>query len=107
MAIDAGLGVAVVIAVWRLATSEIKILEIATLSIFAALTAGLLLIPDVVAARAMAMALAFCGLGLFAIGSVLLRRPWTAEFSRADYASEARASWGRIESPGIPKGSEA
>jgi all-trans-retinol 13,14-reductase len=87
IAIYGGLMVSLLIGAWRLMASEIKILEIATLSIFAALSAGLLLFPDTV--EAYAMALAFFGLGVFASCSVMLRRPWTAEFSRADYASAA------------------
>ena len=35
------------------------------------------------------MALAFFGLGVFASASVIWRRPWTAEFSRADYSGAA------------------
>ncbi len=87
IAIYGGLIVSLLIGGWRLATGEIKLLEIATLSIFAALSIALLLFPQTV--EAYAMALAFFGLGVFASASVIWRRPWTAEFSRADYSGAA------------------
>ena len=87
IAIYGGLIVSLLIGGWGVTTGEIKLFEIATLSIFAVLSAGLLLFPDTVGAHA--TALAFFGLGVFASGSVIGRRPWTAEFSRADYSSAA------------------
>jgi phytoene dehydrogenase-like protein len=87
MAISAGAIASLMICAWRLYSGEIKILEIATLSIFGVLAVGFLLLPDVVGAQV--MALAFAGLGVFATATVVLRRPWTAEFSRAAYSSEA------------------
>jgi len=57
------------------------------LAIFGLLTLGVLLFPDAVAESALTLAL--IGLGAFAAASVLVRRPWTAEFSRAEYANEA------------------
>lgn len=61
-------------------------LEGAVLLIFAAIAFGIFLWPGV---AAQTLPLAFAGLGVFALGTVLLRRPWTAEFSRAAYASKA------------------
>src|SRR5271166_3411173 len=81
-AIGAGSVASLAICAWRHFMSEIGILETATLSIFGLLAAGLALFPDVVAAQA--PALAFAGLGVFAIATVVRRQPWTAEFSRAD-----------------------
>jgi phytoene dehydrogenase-like protein len=86
-AIGAGSIASLAVCAWRHFTSEIGILETATLSIFGLLAAGLLSFPDVVAAQA--PALAFAGLGVFAIATVVRRQPWTAEFSRADYPAEA------------------
>ncbi|MBC9883507.1 NAD(P)/FAD-dependent oxidoreductase [Bradyrhizobium sp. INPA01-394B] len=85
-AIGAGSIASLAVCAWRHFTSEIGILETATLSIFGMLAAGLLLFPDVVAAQA--PTLAFGGLGVFAIATVARRQPWTAEFSRADYRAE-------------------
>jgi all-trans-retinol 13,14-reductase len=82
-AIGAGFAVALVVCAWRLYAHDIKTLEIAALAIFGALACGILVAHDVVAANA--VPLAFAGLGVFSIATVLLRKPWTAEFSRAAY----------------------
>jgi phytoene dehydrogenase-like protein len=82
-AIGAGFVVALIVCAWRLYVRDIKSLEIAALAIFGALAAGLLMAPDVVVGNA--VPLAFAGLGLFSIATVLVRKPWTAEFSRAAY----------------------
>jgi phytoene dehydrogenase-like protein len=82
-AIGAGFVVALIVCAWRLYARDIKMLEIAALAIFSALAAGLLVARDVVVANA--VPLAFIGLGVFSIATVLLRKPWTAEFSRAAY----------------------
>ncbi len=86
-AIGAGSIASLALCAWRHFSSEIRILETATLSIFGLLAAGLLLFPAVVAAQA--SALAFTGLGVFAIATVVLQQPWTMEFSRADFPAEA------------------
>jgi phytoene dehydrogenase-like protein len=82
-AIGAGFIVALIVCAWRLHARDIKSLEIAALAIFGALAAGLLVAPHFVVGNA--VPLAFAGLGLFSIATVLLRRPWTAEFSRTAY----------------------
>jgi all-trans-retinol 13,14-reductase len=82
-AIGAGFIVALIVCAWRLYVHDIKTLEIAALAIFGALAFGILIAHDVVAANA--VPLAFIGLGVFSIATVLLRKPWTAEFSRATY----------------------
>ena len=82
-AIGAGFVVALIVCAWRLYARDIKMLEIAALAIFGALAAGMFLARDVVVANA--VPLAFVGLGVFSIATVLSGRPWTAEFSRAAY----------------------
>src|SRR5512138_3136856 len=87
VAVRAGFLASVVIATWRAYRSEARMLEYAILLIFAALAFGVFLWPHSVAAQA--LPLVFAGLGVFALGTVLLRRPWTLEFSRAAHAGEA------------------
>jgi phytoene dehydrogenase-like protein len=82
--------VAVLICVWRLYRRDVRLLERATVVIFTALAVGQLLIAEPVGKYALAFA--FAGLGLFALTTVLLRAPWTAEFSRADHPGEAQSS---------------
>jgi phytoene dehydrogenase-like protein len=82
-AIGAGFAVALIVCAWRLYVHDIKTLEVAALAIFGALACGILVAHDVVAANA--VPLAFAWLGVFSIATVLLRKPWTAEFSRAAY----------------------
>jgi len=86
-AVHAGLLASVFIATWRSYRREARMLERAILLIFAVLAFGIFLWPVVVAAHALTFA--FAALGVFALGTVLLQRPWTSEFSRADHASEA------------------
>lgn len=86
-AIYAGLMASAVLAAWRGYRGEIKSLELALLLIFSILAIGIFGFPEIVGRYAMTVA--FAGLGAFAAATVLLGRPWTAEFSRADYASEA------------------
>ncbi len=87
IAIYAGLVASLLIGAWRLYRRQLKILELATLSIFGLLTVAVLLLPDFVGAQATALAL--LGLGVFAAATVVLRQPWTAEFSREDYPNAA------------------
>jgi phytoene dehydrogenase-like protein len=86
-AIFAGLGASLLTGAWRLYRRELKTLEFATLSIFAMLSVGIVLLPEIVGARASAFAL--LGLSVFAAVSVVRRRPWTAEFSREEYAGSS------------------
>ena len=86
-AVVAGLIVSIIVAAWRLRSGEIKNLELAVVVIFAALCVGLFLFPDVV--RTEAIALAFVGLTAYATATVILGRPWTAEFSRGAYPGAA------------------
>jgi hypothetical protein len=86
-AIGAGFMVSGVVCAWRLYAREIKSLEIATFAIFGALAAGIFLARDFVVAEA--LPLSFVGLGVFSLVTVALRKPWTAEFSRAAYPDAA------------------
>ena len=86
-AIGAGFIVASIVCAWRLYVRDIKTLEVATLAILGALAVGALLAPDLVVGNA--VPLAFAGLGVFAIATVVLRKPWTAEFSRSAYPGAA------------------
>jgi all-trans-retinol 13,14-reductase len=86
-AIYAALIVSMIICAWRLASGLRRLLEFAMLAIFASLTIGFHLFPTAVGANA--LALAFAELGAFAIATVAMRRPWTAEFSGADYPGAA------------------
>lgn len=85
-AIYGGATTSILIGLWRLYQREIRILERATLGIFVLLVVGYRFYPDLVGNHA--IALAFAGLGAFAIATVALRRPWTSEFSRADHQGE-------------------
>ncbi|HMK70055.1 MAG TPA: NAD(P)/FAD-dependent oxidoreductase [Xanthobacteraceae bacterium] len=82
-----GLGAALLLSLaigaWRLYARDIKRLEVAALVIFAALAAAYAASPAFVGTHA--VALSFLGLGLFALVTVALRKPWTADFSRATY----------------------
>jgi len=90
IAIVAGLIVAIAVAAWRFHAGEIKNLELAVVVIFVALCGGLFLFPDVV--RGEAIALSMIGLAIYAMATVLLGRPWTAEFSRAAYPEDAASA---------------
>lgn len=87
LAIVAGLIASMIVAAWRLHSGEVKNLELVVVVIFAALCAGLFLFPVVV--RSEAIALAFVGLAVYATMTVILRRSWTSEFSRAAYPTDA------------------
>jgi phytoene dehydrogenase-like protein len=86
-AIGAGFIASAIVCAWRFYAREIKTLEIATFAIFGALAAGIFLAPDIVLTGA--VPLVFVGLGVFSITTVALRKPWTAEFSRAAYPDAA------------------
>ena len=77
----------IAICAWHGFRREIASLELAVLSVFSLLTLGNVLFPDAVVGNAASFA--FLGLGVYALATVVARRPWTAEFSRAAYANEA------------------
>lgn len=86
-AIYAALIASALLVTWRGYRGGIKSLELALLLIFSVLAIGISGFPEIVGPYAMTAA--FAGLGAFAAATVLLGRPWTSEFSRAAYASEA------------------
>lgn len=84
IAIMAGLATSLLTNAWRLYRNEQRLLERATLAIFVLLSIGFFLLPEMVGTRPVAFA--FLGLSIFAAVTVFCRRPWTAEFSRAENA---------------------
>jgi hypothetical protein len=84
------LTVSFIVALWRLNSGEIKNLELAMVLIFGALTVVALVLPNVF--KAQAVPLAFGALAVYATVTVILRRPWTMEFSRAAYLESANSS---------------
>src|ERR1700682_5712206 len=88
-ALAAGLFLSLAGCAWRLHTRDIKNLEIGGLVIFAALCLASLVVPDLVAAHA--ASLSFAGLGLVGLATVALRKPWTADYSRAAFAEAAES----------------
>ncbi|WP_420132796.1 phytoene desaturase family protein [Rhodopseudomonas sp.] len=72
---------------WRLWRRELFVLESGGLVLFAGLAALLLIAPDVAAAHA--LWLSFAGLSAISAASLIARRPWTADYSRAAYPSNA------------------
>jgi phytoene dehydrogenase-like protein len=84
----AALIAALVIVGVRLRAGEIRIVEGGALATFAALSGALWIWPLDVSA---ATALSFLGLSGLCLGSVAMRRPWTAEYARAAYAAEAES----------------
>ncbi len=82
-----GFALSLVLALWRARQREFRTLEAGGLLLFAALcgacAAGWAVSPSD------AVACSFAGLGAFAILSVGLGKPWTAEYARAAYAAEA------------------
>ena len=85
-AIALGLSASIALGAWRLSRREFVILEIGSLASFLAMGALALAAPAFFAGAA--LWLSFAGLGLTALASVALRRPWTADYSRAAFAAE-------------------
>jgi hypothetical protein len=83
LAVGAGFVVALAVCCWRFYIGALKSLEIAVLAILAALAAAYAIRPDYIGVRTVPFV--FIGLAVFALGSVALRKPWSAEFSRAHY----------------------
>ena len=86
-AIAAGLILSMAGGAWRWQRREIKSLEIGGLAIFLGLGLADLIAPQLVGANA--AWLSFAGLGLVCIATVALRKPWTADYSRAAFAEAA------------------
>ena len=72
---------------WRVWHRDIFTLEASGFGLFALLAAAQLTSPDWAAANA--LWLSFAGLGAISLVSAVLRRPWTADYSRAAYPENA------------------
>ena len=88
-AIVAGLILALAGGAWRWHRREIKNLEIGGLAIFLGLGLADLIAPQWTGTQA--ASLSFAGLGLVCLVSVALRKPWTADYSRAAFAEAAES----------------
>ncbi|MGA2492314.1 MAG: NAD(P)/FAD-dependent oxidoreductase [Roseiarcus sp.] len=87
LALTAGLTVSLAMTVWRWTRREAFVLEIGALAAFLVMAALDLAAPAVFAGAA--LWLSFAGLGLTALVSVVVRRPWTADYSRTAFAAES------------------
>jgi all-trans-retinol 13,14-reductase len=87
VALAAGLAVSLAMSAWRWTRREAFVLEIGALAAFLVMAAIALAAPAFFAGAA--LWLSFAGLGLTALVSVALKRPWTADYSRAAFAAES------------------
>lgn len=87
LAIWCGLALSLAGNAWRAWRRDIVTLEAGGLGLFAVLAAAQLASPSW--ATANALWLSFAGLGAISLVSVALRRPWTADYSRAAYPDNA------------------
>jgi phytoene dehydrogenase-like protein len=88
-AVGLGLAASIALGAWRLARREFFILEVGSLAIFLVMGALALAAPVLFAGAA--LWLSFAGLGLTALVSVAVRRPWTSDYSRAAFAAESES----------------
>ncbi|MGD0187859.1 MAG: NAD(P)/FAD-dependent oxidoreductase [Roseiarcus sp.] len=88
-AVAVGLAASLAFAVWRLGRREFFILEVGSVAIFLVMGALALAAPAFFAGAA--LWLSFAGLGLTALVSVAIRRPWTSDYSRAAFAAESES----------------
>ncbi len=89
VAIALGLAASIALGAWRFSRREFVILEVGSLATFLALAALALAAPAFLGGAA--PWLSFAGLGLTALAGVALRRPWTADYSRAAFAEESES----------------
>jgi phytoene dehydrogenase-like protein len=87
VALAAGLAVSLAMTAWRWTRREAFVLEIGALAAFFVMAAIDLAAPAFFAGAA--LWLSFAGLGLTALVSVALKRPWTSDYSRAAFAAES------------------
>jgi hypothetical protein len=87
LAIAAGGVASLAVCAWRLSRRGIMVLELCGFAIFLILGAAALAAPEHIGDLAAPLSLA--GLGLVCLVSVVLGRPWTADYSRAAYAQSA------------------
>ena len=86
-ALAVGLAAALAMTAWRWTRSELYMIEIGALATFLVMASIDLAQPTFFAGAA--LWLSFVGLGLTALISVALKRPWTADYSRAAFAAES------------------
>ena len=86
-ALAVGLVAALAMTAWRWARREVYLIEIGALATFLVMAAIDTAWPAFFAGAA--LWLSFAGLGLTALVSVAIRRPWTSDYSRAAFAAES------------------
>jgi phytoene dehydrogenase-like protein len=86
-AITVGLAASLAMTAWRWTRREVYLIEIGALACFGVMAAIDLAAPAFFAGAA--LWLSFVGLGLTALVSVVIQRPWTADYSRAAFAAES------------------
>ncbi len=86
-AVALGLAASIALAAWRYSRREFVILEAGSLATFLVMGALAFATPAYLAGAA--LWLSFAGLGATALVSLALRRPWTADYSRAAFAAES------------------
>jgi len=88
-AILAGFASSLAIVAWRVRAGAFRAMEVGGVIIFAGLGGLALIAPAFVMGAA--LWLSFAGLGVVALASVAIGRPWTSEYSRAAFAAEAES----------------
>ena len=86
-ALAVGLAASLAMTAWRWTRREVYLIEIGALATFLVMAAIDLAAPAFFAGAA--LWLSFAGLGLTALVSVALKRPWTSDYSRAAFAAES------------------
>ncbi|CCE00597.1 NAD(P)/FAD-dependent oxidoreductase [Bradyrhizobium sp. STM 3809] len=86
-AVWSALALSLVANVWRASRSEIAVLELGSLALFVLLAIANDVAPNWTAGNA--LWLSFAGLGVISFVSLVVGRPWTADYSRASYADSA------------------
>jgi phytoene dehydrogenase-like protein len=88
-AVVAGLMLSLGGCTWRIYRGQMNSLEIGGLAILLSLGLSYLIVPGFIVAYATSLSLA--GLGLIGLATVTLRKPWTADYSRAAFAQVAES----------------
>ena len=86
-ALAVGLAAALAMTAWRWRRREVYLIEIGALATFFLMAALDVFAPAAFAGSA--LWLSFAGLGVTAAVSVALKRPWTADYSRAAFSAES------------------
>ena len=87
LALGVGLGASLAMTAWRWTRRELYLAEIGALAGFVVMAAIDLAAPAFFAGAA--LWLSFAGLGLTALVSVVIGRPWTSDYSRAAFSAES------------------